>query len=155
LGVFVAWLTLVNNQRHKSADTNRDTSSFFFHECARKLDRVVDILASGEQGQSWMHGIKTTLSDAHFKEVARELRDVRLLWKNISHDAYREAFQLRWADIEHELVFELKSMSLQDYAQLSWGGELPTIQDNTLSGSSELEGVMKTRHSQMGCRREP
>ena len=145
IGVFVAWVSFLSNQHHKQNDVSRKTSSFFYNECTRKLDKVVSTLSYQASNDNWMHNIRTNLDDVDLKTIVSELTDVQVLWCHISHGAYQQAFSIRWRDMHKLILQKLRSQSLEDCIRLHWGGDLITIDERIDSYNQSLkESLQKT-----------
>jgi len=129
LGVFVAWISFLSNQRHKQDEVDRETSAFFYDECTRKLEKVVSTLSSTISSESWMHNINSNLDDSDWKNVLSDLSDVLVMWRHISHGTYKQAFSVRWKDIQNLILQKLRTLTLYDYIRLHWGGNLQTIEE--------------------------
>lgn len=139
LGVLIAWISFLSNQRHKQEDVSRETSAFFYNECTRKLENIVSTFSDRLSNDNWMHNIQSNVDDSGWKNILSDLSDALVMWRHVSHNAYRQAFSIRWTDIQKLLLQKLGTLTLFDCIRLPWGGDLRTIEEKIDSYNQNLK----------------
>lgn len=123
VGVTVGLLTFWNHRKQHAHDTLLKESAFFFDECIRRYEGILEVLngRSADPGQYLPSYIAVGAAD--LEQICSELSDIDELQNNIRHSGYRNAFQKRELQYKSKMLGTFHRLHENNLAGWHWGGD--------------------------------